>query len=130
MQYNQYLQTDHWKDKRTEKLNSRPFCQVCNTTNNLHIHHKKYKYREGDTVLFKERIQDLITLCSSCHNLIHKHFGIEVKKVNKKILRIKVLLKFGIKKNVAFFIVSKPNVYESVYLKLHAVKKHGNTITL
>jgi len=60
-------------------------------------------------------MQDLITLGKSCHRLIHIYFGIDVKKINKKILRIKRLLSFGVTKKMAFYIVSQSILYERIY---------------
>lgn len=110
--YKDYLQSQHWKEIRQEKIMSRPFCQVCGV-DNPRIHHKHYSSMNN------ERIQDLITTCPSCHRLIHKYFGINVKKINKKILRVKRLMEFGIIKSKAFFIVSNPELYESIYQKLN-----------
>ena len=113
MEYAVYLQTKHWKDKRQEKLSIRPFCQICGSTTSINIHHKKYKYK-GQSILFRERIEDLVTLCRSCHRLLHKHFGIEVHKLNKKILRIRRLMELGAVKRMAFYYASQDELFYSV----------------
>lgn len=91
----------------------RDFCQVCGSKNKLNIHHKRYIDKFGNNILFNERIEDLVTLCSSCHSLWHRHIK-EIRKPNKKILRIKRLMEFGVKKNKAFWIVSNPDLYNAI----------------
>lgn len=117
MQYSQYLQTLHWQNKRREKLLVHQVCQVCKSGDALNIHHKKYNH-DNASILFHERVQDLITLCASCHRLVHRYFGIDVKKINKKICRVRRLLELGVTKNKAFWIVANPDLYESVYQKI------------
>jgi len=70
-----YLQTEHWKNKRLLKLSQADNkCQVCNSPDNLHVHHRVY----GN--LFAENDNDLIVLCGSCHQLFHKNKNPEIKK--------------------------------------------------
>lgn len=109
MTYEQYLQTEHWKSKRAEKLAKNPDCQICESKNGIHVHHKYYKDKLGNSLLFREPITALITLCSSCHRLIHHYFGIHVEKINKKILRVRRLLALGAIKKKAFWVVSQEN---------------------
>ena len=113
MEYVSYLRTDHWKNTRQEKLVSRGVCQICTSNKNLHVHHKHYSHN-GQSILFHERIQDLITLCGSCHSLWHRYIK-ELRKPNKKILRIRRLMKLGVMKNKAFWLVGNPETYESIY---------------
>jgi hypothetical protein len=70
--YDQYLQTEHWKEL-SEKVKDRAGrkCQVCNSRNNLNAHHRTYE-RLGE-----EHDDDLICLCSSCHELFSKNGRIE-----------------------------------------------------
>jgi 5-methylcytosine-specific restriction endonuclease McrA len=119
MDYNKYLQTEHWNKTRKIKLLSRNFCQICSSTKNLHIHHKYYKNKEGKSILFNEHNTKLITLCGSCHSLWHRYIK-EIRKPNKKILRIKRLMELNVIKNKAFWIVGNPELYESIYNKLVA----------
>lgn len=117
MQYNQYLQTAHWKSKRLEKLEDKSVCQICKSTSNINIHHKRYTY-DGKSILFNERKEDLVTLCSSCHRLLHKYFGIEVHKLNKKICRIRRLIELGTVKNKAFYFASQDELFYSIKTEL------------
>lgn len=118
MEYNQYLQTKHWQETRSSKLEIKPYCQICTEIKLLQIHHKRYKNKEGQTILYKEKLTDLITLCASCHRLIHAYFGINVKKINKQICRIRRLTELGATKDKAFWLVSKPNLYKHIYTKM------------
>lgn len=114
--YKDYLQSEHWKTTRKTKLISKPVCQVCCSSSKLNIHHKFYT-----DILGKEVNSNLVTLCSSCHRLTHKYFGIGVKKLNKKFCRVRRLMELGVVKSKAFFIVSNPELYESIYLKLNNI---------
>ena len=48
------LQRDGWK------------CQVCGSSQNLEVHHKRFRSRRGD-----DDEQNLITLCAKCHEKLH-----------------------------------------------------------
>lgn len=65
MNYQEYLLSQDWKDvKKKFKQN---FCEICGTKKNLHLHHLTYRNVE----LGKERKEDVVTLCSSCHLASH-----------------------------------------------------------
>ncbi len=66
MPYAEYLQTMEWYQTRTwivERAGAR--CQVCNSPDDLHVHHRTYE-RRGH-----EQASDLIALCAVCHKLFH-----------------------------------------------------------
>lgn len=113
MNYADYLKTEHWKQKRIKKLLKNPNCQICQQQKGLNIHHKKYQYN-NKSILFNERLEDLITLCRSCHRLMHYHFGIDVYKINKKILRIKRLLDLGVPKKRAFYFSTQNGLFNRI----------------
>ena len=119
MNYKSYLHTKHWREIRKKKLLKTPICQVCNNQTGLHVHHKKYKYK-GKSILFKERVEDLITLCNSCHRLIHIYFGTSMKKINKKILRVRRLMELKAIKKMAFLCASNDDLFITVRNKLLA----------
>lgn len=64
--YQKYLQSDHWLkiSEETKRLAGYK-CQVCNSSDQLHTHHRTYE-RKGD-----ELQADLVCLCASCHKLFH-----------------------------------------------------------
>lgn len=74
MSYNEFLRTDYWKHVRQEKLRQCGHkCQLCGSTNKLHIHHNSYKHH-GDEA---NHLEDLVVLCEQCHNTFHKHRKID-----------------------------------------------------
>jgi hypothetical protein len=73
---NVYLQSEHWKNLRKEKLEKNPVCEDCGTPFSLDVHHKQYRD------LFDVRITDLETLCRICHNKEHRK--LDRKKWKKK----------------------------------------------
>lgn len=66
MPYQEYLNTPEWNERRwlhREHAGNR--CQVCNSEQSLHVHHRTYANRGN------ERFSDLIVLCASCHKHFH-----------------------------------------------------------
>jgi len=61
----------NWRLKRETRFNiDKGICQSCGKTiylNSFHCHHENYNS------LFNEDMQDLISLCSSCHKEKHNH---------------------------------------------------------
>ena len=114
MEYTTYLSTSHWKSKRKEKLSEHYYCHVCHTTQKLNIHHEYYEDKKGINILFRERPQDLLTLCVGCHFLVHRYtFG--KRKHNKLMCRVRRLLDLGVLKHKAFWIAGTSGMWESLY---------------
>jgi len=68
MPYHEYIQTAEWRQKAELKKKSvNHCCQVCNSSDNLHVHHRTYEN------MGNERDNDLTVLCKDCHQLFHKH---------------------------------------------------------
>lgn len=64
--YHEYLQSEEWSLKRLTKLQEAGYrCQLCNSKGEIHVHHRTY-----DRV-FNELQEDLIALCSKCHEKFH-----------------------------------------------------------
>jgi 5-methylcytosine-specific restriction endonuclease McrA len=78
--YKEYLQSEHWKSLKERFYKSKRFknkCFVCNqVSEKYNIHHKTYKWRG------KEKLQNLVALCSKCHTEVHFKDG--VKLLNDK----------------------------------------------
>jgi hypothetical protein len=71
MPYADYLQTEHWKERRQEALRRAKWrCQLCNAQDVLNVHHRTYERRGC------ERPDDLIALCRSCHEHFHEVTGV------------------------------------------------------
>lgn len=67
MPYGEYLKTREWAEKREQALErDRRRCRLCNTYDNLQVHHRTYQ-RRGN-----EDLDDLTTLCKSCHEHFHQ----------------------------------------------------------
>lgn len=43
-------------------------CQFCGGRTNLHVHHVEWRSHLG-----RDQIENLITLCASCHSKLHAH---------------------------------------------------------
>lgn len=66
MNYQEYLQSNHWQMTRLRKLAKAGHrCESCRETTHLEVHHLTYK------TLGKENESELIVLCSTCHEYTH-----------------------------------------------------------
>lgn len=64
--YSQYLSSPEWRAKRKLVLERDNYkCQRCAATRRLQVHHLTYER------IFKERLDDLLTLCQPCHRRLH-----------------------------------------------------------
>jgi hypothetical protein len=61
----EYLKSDEWKSLRNIVMNSKPLCQCCSKTAS-DVHHLVYRN------LVDIKITDLLPVCRSCHDEIHK----------------------------------------------------------
>jgi len=75
-EYQKYLRSVDWKEKRAEKRSKRLRCAICASTENIHIHHLNYRN------LTDVKQSDLRRLCRRCHFLIH-----ELEKEGKIVYR-------------------------------------------
>ena len=69
--YKLYLQTNHWQEIRLRKLKRNPMCQVCRKNEATQVHHLNYKDSNGETILYREKLSDLLSVCDKCHKNIH-----------------------------------------------------------
>ncbi len=75
-QYQKYLNGPEWQKKRILIfIRDGYLCQKCKKENATQVHHKSYAN------IFKEPLSDLMSVCGSCHRLIH---GIKTEEVKKK----------------------------------------------
>ena len=84
---NYYLRSKHWRETRLKKHNElkKLACEKCKKPMwfivedgyfqikgaSLDIHHRYY-YRNGKSILWNERPEDLQVLCRTCHNKEHE----------------------------------------------------------
>jgi len=68
--YNDYLQSDYWKELREKVLvRDNRQCVLCKNQNNLHVHHNSYRERGFG---IEKEMPHLITLCEQCHRVFHE----------------------------------------------------------
>lgn len=76
--YGSFLHSDYWKFVRYAVQKRDNFeCQLCGNKKNLIVHHLTYDHHFDEW----NHKEDLITLCSGCHENVHK-----VKYVEKELL--------------------------------------------
>ncbi len=78
-EYENYMKSDEWKAKREERLQlDDNKCVMCGRPNGLQkdgvtpilqVHHIHYK------TLGAENMEDLCSLCPTCHKRIHKYYS-------------------------------------------------------
>lgn len=65
-----YLKSSSWHSKRQQVLKRDNYCcQICGRHTELNVHHLRYNK------LFNEPLDDLLTLCTTCHTQVHESFG-------------------------------------------------------
>ena len=72
-EYKGYLDSDAWKAKRDERKNRDGHkCVLCHSDERLEVHHATYEHIQNPSLMGTEPIDDLVTICSTCHS---KHHG-------------------------------------------------------
>ena len=61
-------------------------CQSCGARSNLEVHHKQFRSHSGD-----DTGENLITLCTACHNETHNSVTLKWKKQRRLFRRGKVV---------------------------------------
>lgn len=78
--YQEYLKSDHWQTVRSLALERAEHkCAVCDSTQALNVHHKRYDHRGEE----QDYIDDLIVLCQSCHAKFHDKPLVQSAKMRK-----------------------------------------------
>jgi phage terminase large subunit GpA-like protein len=66
--YQEYITSEHWRARKTAYYLKHPkVCVGCGSRNDIHLHHHTYKN------FTKERDEDLVPLCETCHKAVHKY---------------------------------------------------------
>lgn len=63
--------TPPWLDMRKVHLRTYPECRACGTRDEVVVHHLRYRGRRG----LSEKPGDLVTLCRTHHNDLHRRHG-------------------------------------------------------
>jgi len=85
LSYQKYLKEPYWLKLREAVLKRDNYtCTSCGSKKNLHMHHGKYRG------YYKEKLKDLITLCSFCHRYYEHSILGKFLKVGYPILYIVV----------------------------------------
>ena len=80
MSYQEYLQSDHWKEKRKEALEFYGYsCQYCGLEVCLEVHHHHYRTMWNEVCK-----DDLIVLCDDCHECLHWYLKLFIDVEPKK----------------------------------------------
>lgn len=80
--YAEYIKSKSWAKKRNKIFKRDNYlCIICSSNKNLQAHHLTYDR------LGYEKLTDLITVCTICHNKIHNK--LLDKKILIKILRVR-----------------------------------------
>lgn len=67
--YEHFLRSPLWREQRREALIRDSWrCRRCESKLSLQVHHKRYA-----KVLGTEKLEDLETLCNTCHRKHHNH---------------------------------------------------------
>ena len=71
--YGEFLQSEYWKKTRLKAMKRDNFkCTVCGSAGKLEVHHTTYKHCGLEYL----HMNDLLTLCISCHTMAHKYMDI------------------------------------------------------
>lgn len=63
--YQRYLQSPHWQRLRATKLRKKQTCSICQSAEQIHIHHLQYRH------WWNVKSGDLRRLCAECHATAH-----------------------------------------------------------
>lgn len=96
--YGKYLQSESWRKikGRHYRKQENKVCSVCNSTQNLHVHHKTYIDKRGNQILGHEQSHHLQTLCRECHLDFHKKL-----KEEDRIRRLGTIAYYKLTKSVS-----------------------------
>lgn len=71
MKYQDFLNTLYWKTIAEKKKYRDKKCAVCNSTQNLNVHHRTYEHHGYE---LRYMWKDLVCLCHECHEKYHFNF--------------------------------------------------------
>lgn len=79
-EYQRYLESDYWRNTRQKVIDRQKHCVLCSSRSCLHVHHVKYRTRNGRSFINNEDLNNLYVLCKLCHDEWHKqHSKMRIK---------------------------------------------------
>ena len=75
-EYSKYLHTKEWIARRDKIREKRKVCEICGRDDRLQVHHLNYDN------LGNEKDEDLMLLCETCHQYMHKDKVLIINNVN------------------------------------------------
>lgn len=77
--YEDYLKSSHWRSLKEKTLRRKRFkhCAKCNSTENINLHHKHYRF-----LMHVHELHSIVPLCKVCHNKVH-----EIARMGNKSIR-------------------------------------------
>lgn len=63
--------TKVWATLRSNHLRTYPECRACDSDRDVVVHHLRYRGPAGES----EHSGDLVTLCTACHDNLHRELG-------------------------------------------------------
>lgn len=77
-EYDVYITSPTWSRRKSAFFSKHPkVCSACGSKEQIHLHHHTY-----DRVGGQELDDDLVPLCQSCHNLVHRYYSIGGKTLS------------------------------------------------
>ena len=89
-EHKKYIHSAKWLIKKSQligiylKENWPVQCVLCDSKDNLHIHHTSYE-NFGNEILTDERINELTILCKDCHTKVHQDKDYFIKTLMEKV---------------------------------------------
>lgn len=132
MNYKDKLKTKEWYQRRSTILKRDNYkCIKCNSTENLHVHHKAYVIGRDPWEYTDEY---LVTLCSNCHEKEHRGKDIKEfivkslpvyiapeKRIQKMFLQTSQIFEFGMYKGM-----NLEEIHDIKYIQWYLSKVKSN----
>ena len=81
-----HMQGEYWANLKALKIEfTQHRCELCFSPNHLHLHHLTYQR------LGCERVDDVVLLCYTCHQLQHDHYGYDRLTIYKPLIKPKLV---------------------------------------
>lgn len=124
-EYNRYMSSAEWKAKRQERLEiDKHTCRRCGSSYDVIVHHITYRN------IGHEGMEDLVTLCRSCHAELHRAESTDRRTMglfNLDILRSVFEMASPAKGKIMSYLLEQCDLGEENFLYLDAKKISDKT---